>query len=170
MDKVFKSLERIGKCYVPAEGCVRYGETYRDHYKIVEQALLELKAIKEADPSEALQYIDKILSNFGNAQIETMTLSKCDILSIKQALQQAFAQVEQNKLLEQEVGCPLEVRCNIYTDTFIYDEKGDPYEVEHIDKECFSALKVGGWGSGIDYDFKWKDYKHTWWLREDKSE
>ena len=38
---------------------------------------------------EALECVDKILGYFGTAQIETMTLSKCNILTIKQALLKA---------------------------------------------------------------------------------
>ena len=55
----------------------------------LKQVLDYLKAIENTKPSEALEKLDKILDYFGEAQIETMTLSKCNILTIKKALQKA---------------------------------------------------------------------------------
>ena len=73
MSKELEELERL----------TEYFEPYEDE--------------NNSKPSEALKYVDKILGYFGKAQIETMTLSKCDILTIKQTLIKAQ---EQEKVLE----------------------------------------------------------------------
>lgn len=64
----------------------------------IEKALKRLESIENANPSEALKNVNNILNNFGGekVQIETMTLSKCNILTIKQALLKAQ---EQEKVL-----------------------------------------------------------------------
>lgn len=63
----------------------------KDNLLIIEQALQRLEAIDNSNPSEALIEVDKILGYFGgdDVQIETMTLSKHNVLKIKQALLKA---------------------------------------------------------------------------------
>ena len=62
-------------------------EKAQKYFDIIEEALQRLESIDNAEPSEALIEVDKILGYFGKAQIETMTLSKRNVLTIKQALQ-----------------------------------------------------------------------------------
>lgn len=69
------------------------GQELVNCYETIFNGLKSLEAIDNANPSEALECVDKILGYFGKAQIETMTLSKCNILTIKQALQR-LAEVE----------------------------------------------------------------------------
>ena len=59
--------------------------------------------------------------------------------------------------LEEQLGCPLEVRCKITTDTTIYDNN-------------FTAIMNCGFGSNYEFDFAYSDYKKTWFLKKDKSE
>lgn len=90
----------------------------------------------------------------------------------------AISEIERlNKLgkledLEEEFGCPLEVRCKVTTGTYIYDENGNEYEVEFLYSLSFMATdgKCDDNGITIEAEFLWKDYKKTWWLKEDRSE
>lgn len=74
--------------------------------------------------------------------------------------------------LEEQVGCPLDVRCNVVCDSYIYDENGIQYKVAYIAKEHFDCEDP--FDNDMGYTklcaFDWKDYKKTFWLREDKSE
>lgn len=74
--------------------------------------------------------------------------------------------------LEEEIGCPLEVRCRIVTDSVIYDENGVDYKVVYIYKEHFDCENP--FDNEMGYcdlcAFSWADYKETWWLKRDKSE
>lgn len=72
--------------------------------------------------------------------------------------------------LEEQLGCPLEVRCKITTDTTIYDVNGNSYEIEYIHSNDFTTCLNGGFGSAYDFDFKYNEYKKTWFLKKDKSE
>ena len=71
----------------------------------IKEKIQRLEAIDNAEPSEALECVDKILGYFGKAQIETMTLSKCDVLTIKQALLKAQKEHKALDLLMQELDC-----------------------------------------------------------------
>ena len=61
MDKVFEALERLA---MPDElhisECEKLGICLTEDFDLVEQALLELTSIKEANPSEALECLDRI--------------------------------------------------------------------------------------------------------------
>ena len=61
-------------------------KTIKEQLPTIKQALQRLESIDNAKPSEALECVDKILGYFGKAQVETMTLSKCNVLTIKQSL------------------------------------------------------------------------------------
>ena len=76
--------------------------------------------------------------------------------------------------LEEQIGCPLEIRCNICDNSIIYDQFGKKWLVRSVFSDAFIAY---------DYDlcneknpkierglFYWKDYKVTWWLKADRSE
>jgi hypothetical protein len=67
--------------------------------------------------------------------------------------------------LEEEIGCPLKARCNVFYNSTIYNclrykmtvkETYDDHFIAVIENDIFS--------------FDYKDYKKSWWLREDKSE
>lgn len=58
MNKVFEALEGLFDC-VTCQGLFEKAQKY---YDIMEEALLELKAIKEANPSEALEYLDRFIN------------------------------------------------------------------------------------------------------------
>ena len=69
---------------------------YEEYQKLCNR----LEAIDNANPSEALECVDKILGYFGKAQIETMTLSKCNVLTIKQALLKVQENTRSEEILQ----------------------------------------------------------------------
>lgn len=74
MDKVFEALERLA---MPDElhikECKKLGIGVTEDFDTVEKALLELKAIKEIEPSEALNELYRIENNI------IYSLRDCDI-------------------------------------------------------------------------------------------
>lgn len=56
LDKVFEALKKIGNLHSITKGCAI---CFTDEYKVIKQALLELQAIKEAKPSEALDKLEE---------------------------------------------------------------------------------------------------------------
>lgn len=91
MDKELECLKRIDmKLYV----------TEREHkifYSVVEQALLELKSIKEATPSEALECLEEMWELSCDSRKPEYTLYE----TIKQALLKAQEQEKENELLKE---------------------------------------------------------------------
>lgn len=71
--------------------------------------------------------------------------------------------------LAEEIGCPLDVRCKVVCNSFIYGILGNQFIVTGIYEDHFTA-RVHDDYDDYDYDFEWKDYKQTWWLRKDQSE
>ena len=74
--------------------------------------------------------------------------------------------------LEEEIGCPLEVRCNLDLNDIIFDQFGTTYIVRSIGKKDFVAYDTKKLENNVFYRqlFLWKEYKVTWWLKEDRSE
>lgn len=80
--------------------------------------------------------------------------------------------------LEEQIGCPLEVRCSVVPDSFIYTfgtsmENQDIVTQRHvvtISKEGFTIMYAAATGKDRKMELSWKAYKKTWWLKKDKSE
>ena len=70
--------------------------------------------------------------------------------------------------LEEELGCPLEVREQAFNNGF-YAEDGKHYICEHY-VPYLKSMHTRGLMYGTSKKFKLCDYKKTWWLKEDKSE
>ena len=105
MSKELEALETL-KDMIIGNGVNDNINDYVDNLILpIKQALRRLEAIDNSNPSEALECVDKILGYFGKAQIETMTLSKCDVLTIKQALLKAQKEHKALDLLMQELDC-----------------------------------------------------------------
>lgn len=69
--------------------------------------------------------------------------------------------------LEEQVGCPLEVRCQLFNNMIVYNDNGEIFIVNTIYPKSFVAE--------LEYDFKeiefkYSDYEKTWWLKPDRSE
>lgn len=74
------------------------------------------------------------------------------------------------KDLEEEIGCPLEVRCKVVKNTSIFAELGyrkisNEWLVGEISSDGFIC-----WQKYAIRRYFWKDYKKTWWLKENKEE
>ena len=70
--------------------------------------------------------------------------------------------------LEEQIGCPLEVRERAFEKGF-YDENGNHYTCEHY-VPYLKEMHTRGIMTHTHKRFKLTDYKKTWWLRKDKSE
>jgi hypothetical protein len=60
--------------------------------------------------------------------------------------------------LEEEIGCPLEVRCAVVCGTTIYGIDDREYNVNYIEKDGFYCTRY----------YKWKDYGTKWFLENPK--
>lgn len=82
------------------------------------------------------------------------------------------------KQLEEEIGCPLDVRCNVLPNSYIYTfgTSMDTIDVItrrrviNITKEGICISYSTASGKERTMTLPWKAYKKTWWLRKDKSE
>lgn len=85
--------------------------------------------------------------------------------TIKNAMWNKLGKLED---LEEQIGCPLEVRCNLYEGQHIFDKDGVEFVIRQIGKHDFYKINVyPPHLKSIEY---MKGYKKTWWLKEDKSE
>ena len=89
-----------------------------------------------------------------------------DYISIG-AAQEGCAKLGRLEDLEEEMGCPLYVRCNITDGCFVYNSKGIVMRVETVYGDCFIA-----WNALTEKSehYFYKEYKITWCLKEDRSE
>ena len=70
--------------------------------------------------------------------------------------------------VEQEIGCPLEVRCKLCDRTTIYNQDGKSMAIEQIGEHYFYAVPIER--PHIPRLMYIKGYKKTWWLKADRSE
>lgn len=85
----------------------------------------------------------------------------------KHISRQVVAELLFYRQLSEKIGCPLEVRCSVNTNDYIYGKKGETYQIKAI-YEKFLVATYRGSAKLIPFD--WKEYKVTWWLKADKSE
>lgn len=71
--------------------------------------------------------------------------------------------------LEEEIGCPLEVRCRLHWLSNIYDKDGNKWKINDIYEDKFEAERWDGDLISVK-TYKYCDYKITWWLKPDRSE
>lgn len=114
--------------------------------------------------------------------IETDTYMEMNIDDLKNAkepsIQELYVRLNKYEKLEEEIGCPLEVRCKVFPNSYIYTfgtsmETQDVItrrKVITIDKEGIYILYTTASGKERNMTLSWKAYKKTWWLKEDKSE
>ena len=118
---------------------------------------------------EALNHICENCERAG-AKIKTL----CPYRSISGDYCEAYEQIKADldelnkyKKLEKQIGCPLEVRCELYSNKTIYTADGDGFLITDLFYDLFIAE--------AEYDFrtkefKYSDHKKTWWLKADRSE
>lgn len=101
--------------------------------------------------------------------------SNFDVLNL---FSKTLDDLQQYKDLEDQIGCPLEVRCTVVPDTYIYTfgatmDNHDVVtrrKVSKISKEGFVISYNTATGKERNMEFIWKSYKKTWWLKADRSE
>lgn len=77
--------------------------------------------------------------------------------------------------IEKEIGCSLEVafkalKNGIYTSESELDPEYEVFEVRGIEKNGLSVIsKLCGYAE-CDFLCEYKDYKKTWWLKENREE
>lgn len=105
MNKVLEALERLA---MPDElhikECRKLGIGLTEDYDVVEQAVLELQAITEANPSEALECVDNLENSLSlaNELLRVTDTSAMDkyIATIKQYILKSQEQEKENELLK----------------------------------------------------------------------
>ena len=73
-----------------------------------------------------------------------------------------YDELNKYKDLQQELGCPLEVREQAFNNGF-YDVDGNHYFCEHY-VPYLKSMHTRGISIGRERHFNLKDYKKTWWL------
>ena len=120
-------------------------DTDSEHIKIVKQALLELQSIKETNPSEALECLDKLAKQIELDEDTDYFEIRNAHITVEQALLKAREQEKENELLKEIIknlfdrGCPLHQ----------YTDKAGTLQIE-VDDEC-STMHLGKF-KGIDLD------------------
>ena len=77
--------------------------------------------------------------------------------------------------LEEELGCPLEIafkalKDGIYTKESELDKELELYDVRGIELKGLGVIsKICSYGE-CDFTCYYKDYKKTWWLKENREE
>lgn len=98
MDLVLEALKRMAEYRFEEYGVERDdGTSFDEDFEIIKQALLELKAIKEANPSEALECLENIRKDIYDYYNEYLD----DISIIKQALLKAQEQEKEIEILKE---------------------------------------------------------------------
>ena len=113
---------------------------------------------------EAIQYITKEFQNL----ITDRDHYSLDVYPKIETLIQYFLKIHQ---LEDELGCPLDVVFKALKNG-IYIEEGtfEKYDVRGIELKGLGVISnICSYGD-CDFTCYYKDYKKTWWLKEDKSE
>ena len=77
--------------------------------------------------------------------------------------------------LTEQLGCPLDIvfkalMNGIYTKESELDNELELFVVRGIEKKGVSVISKFCSYAECDFTCEYKDYKKTWWLREDKSE
>ena len=177
----------MSKEYIQAFNIIKFnpdnvdGLQYLEAFKVVEQALQRLESIDNVEPSEAWESLENIEADLtGLPKHVTEYDDGFDnylediwyrIDTIKHAVLKAQKLKIENakyKQLEEELGCPLEVREKAFDNGF-YDVDGNHYFCEHY-VPYSKAMHTRGIMNGTSKSFKLKDYKKTWWLKENRSE
>lgn len=89
-------------------------------------------------------------------------------LSKEPTYEELYAKLNKYEQLEQELGCPLDVREQAFKKGF-YDINGNYFTCEHY-VPFLKQMHTNGIMRGEEKRFKLEDYKKTWWLKKDKSE
>ena len=105
MEKEIEALEKIGAEKLARGELIRNDDKLEPYIAILKQALTELKAIKEAKPSEAMEKLEEIINYYTEPQYDVCESSypnefkdmwEKELNTIKQALLKAQEQEKEN--------------------------------------------------------------------------
>lgn len=97
-------------------------------------------------------------------RVNTFYKEHCEIV------EKELSELEAYKKLEEQIGCPLEVRVLLFRGEHVFGE-GCMYEIINIDESGFWAEEIVRNGECLGERFlPYKEYKKAWWLEPDKSE
>ena len=100
-------------------------------------------------------------------QVELMAHHLPSAAKTSEAMHQVFEELYRYKKIEEELGCPLEVRCRLYDGAIIYDKNGRKMIVRDLGEHDFLAYQIKEPFADLMYI---KGYKKTWWLKADRTE
>lgn len=145
----------------------------------IEQALKELDDIKNANPNEALEVLDKTITPLLEPVLARYEDDLSDIITANYfALKQALLKAQENekkiakyKQLEEKLGCPLEKLIEFSNQSEIYTKYGvHTDETVLIDFNLNRIHITKNRDINDIYTLYTEDYKKTWWLKENKEE
>jgi len=164
-----------------------YKDESADAPRYIVEGEIELDNSKPSEAMECVNYIENKLGDL-RYECERMKSHKCDDLfiqehiftTIKQTLIKAQEQEKENtkyKKLEDQLGCSLELFIEALNKGFYFYTKirGKDYILNSNDYTVAPFNINNQWSFHIISEDAYvsvqlKDYKKTWWLREDKSE
>ena len=152
---------------------------YKDESADVPRYIVEGEIeLNNSKPSEALECLERIRAYFLN---KTKEIDFQDLRDIEQSLIKAQEQEKENtkyKKLEDQLGCSLELFIEALNKGFYFYTKirGKDYILNSNDYTVAPLKNINNqWIFNIisedaSVSVQLKDYKKTWWLKEDKSE
>lgn len=179
MEKIFKALEILERALeFNDEGEFQSGRLWRiifndmvdDNDKsIIEQALVELKTLKEANPTEAM----KCLKNIGETNLGDNPYKVFEENKLKKVYKEDFTTIEQALIQAEQyktLGFLLEAKKNGFYDTLSF-WKPNEFVVDYdFIKNDYCLRSIRNNDTLGKTKFYAKDHKKTWWLKKDKSE
>ena len=118
---------------------------YCENIETIQQALLELQSIKEANPSEALECLDKLAKQIELDEDTDYWEIRNAHITVEQALLKAREQKNENELLKEIIKSFFDKGCPLHQ----YTDKEGILQIE-VDDEC-SIIHLGKF-NGIDLD------------------
>lgn len=168
-EQIKKDLDKLTK-YEKIVEELEPEETVEDESeeKRIDQIYKELKDLEEGD-RKASKNFAKEVEGLDPDSIEYYTKLRqfTEFESYQQRVRQNLRE-EREKIIEEQLGCPLEVREKALDKGF-YDENGNHYTCEHY-VPYLKEMHTRGIMSHTEKRFKLRDYKKTWWLKADMSE
>lgn len=148
IDKVFEALEEIGNIDLGDNPYKKFDtnklkNVYNAEFTILYNAIAELKAIKEAEPSEALKELEQNIKD-RIILAEDRQLKLCAI--IKQALLKAQGQEKENELTLKDLVSKHIINPNSVVDVYEQD-KNNPHYSNRIFKGMAWKMEKGEIGN-----------------------
>ena len=147
MEKVFEALEDFKELKeVLANQKIKYAGIVNFNLDTIEQALTELKEIKEADPSKAMEFV-KMLLIAGNSEKHLLNLSSTDIRSELIKIEKALIKAQEDKDI-------FVIYCSNNYHNYYMDYKGEltPFKSATLFDDELEAHKFLREHSGNKYD------------------